>query len=164
MKLLALGAVLGFVPAAVSDSPPQASSGGLLVAILVALLTGGAGATLFSVYRYGKQGKQERDQLIGDASRAAVEAAKAMLDEYRAELDRAKAAIAELQAKLAESNERIAKLEQDLKKSEADRERLTVALAAAIQRREHQERELRDMRDRVAQLEQIVDGPADAPG
>jgi septal ring factor EnvC (AmiA/AmiB activator) len=165
VKLLAASLILGTSQVlAVTSAPPQAGSGGWLVGVLVALLTGSMSASAFAFWRYKKQGKNERDDLIGRASKEAVEAARGMLDEYRRELERAKAAIRELEVKLQESNVRIANLERDLRTSEEAREARAAKLAAALNRRERQQRELVAMRQRVAQLEEIVDGPADAPG
>lgn len=157
--------MIGFaqlIVTATGAGPPDASNGSVLLAVLIAILTGGAGATFYSFYRYRKQGQQERDQLIGDASKAAVEAAKAMLEEYRQELESAKRGILRLERELAESNERIKRLEEDLASALEDRDRLAAALGAAVRKRAEQEREMITLQRRIAELAAIVEGGAES--
>lgn len=166
MRLLVLG-YLGYMVSRLvlwAAGPPSATGGGFFLAVLVALLSGASGAAAFNFYRYRKQGQQERDTMIAEASKEAVETARGLLDEYRRELEKAKVQIRDLQITLTRSNERIARLEQELAKSRDDRERLSVALAAAISKRAATEREIAVMQGRIYDLEQLIDGPSDGGG
>lgn len=138
---------------------PTGDSGTPLVTILVLLLGGSAGTTILALWRQHRQGANERDTLIADATNTAVQAARSMLEEYRIELAEAKTAILELRQDLAEAGVRIAKLERELMAANGDRERLQAALGASIERRAAMVEEMETMRKRIADLEAVVNGP-----
>lgn len=132
------------------ESPPVTSSGQILVAIIIALLTGSGGATLLALMRQRKLGEADKDKIISEAAGEAVMAAKEMISEYRKE-------VSELRERLAVADARIARLERDLMSADTDRARLKNELEEAIERRGAVMLELSQMQKRLTSLEARYD-------
>lgn len=151
------------VAAFAQAAPPESGSGGVLLAVLIALLTGSLGTVLFNIYRQRQVGQAEKEDMFAAAELKAVDAARGMLSEYREELTRAKDEIRELREKLEESNQRIAALEALLTQANSDRDRLQAELTAAIEKRGAMAVHLEELQMRISVLESVTTALPDPP-